>query len=152
MASPAPPEGGIVTETIPKEPKIPQPALARSRNLLPAYPRRFVEGIDDADFVKASIDIDEPLTMMRGQRKEVTFRYRSGIPQATVFGITWHATEAEADALINQLQDEPVPSFRIVPPYPRRDTGAIQVGTVILQSPLDMREGIIYGAMMIYQP
>ena len=130
-----------------------RPPIAQSRNLLPSF---FVEDFpraEDAQIrVRAIIDIDEPLTIQRGESKSVSFQYRSGVPSSTAFGITWHATEADADALINHIQDEPLPAFEISPPNPRADTGGLQDGIVRLRAPANMRLGIIYGAMAIYQP
>ena len=130
-----------------------RPPIAISRNLLPSF---FVEAFarpsDAATRVGAFIDIEEPLAIQRGQSLTAQFQYRSGVPQSTAFGITWHATEEDAELGRRILQDEPLPAFTIDPPNPRRDTGGFQYGTVVLQAPADMRLGIVWGAMSIYQP
>lgn len=145
MATEAVPDGGVVTDVIPAN-----PPLVESRNLYPAFAVRIIPVLED-DFVSAAIDIQEPIFISAGQRKFVSFRYRSGVPQALAFGLTWHETEAEADAGVNPIQDEPVPGVDISPPTPRRDVGLMQSGTVELTAPHDMRPGIIYGNMAIYQ-
>lgn len=131
--------------------------LADSRNLLPSFFRQGVVGAvedeDDGsgDYIPAFVDIEEPLTIERGERKTVTFQYRSGVPQATAFGITWHETEADAVALRNILQDEPVPWFEISPQTPNRDTGELETGSVELRAPDNMRLDFVWGSMAIYQ-
>ena len=131
-------------------------SLADSRNLLPSFQRRGVvgavqdEGLDE-DYVPAFVDIDEPLAIEAGQQKVVIFQYNSGVPQAKVFGITWHATEADAEAQRNILHDEPVPRWTISPQIPGPYTGNLEPGTVTLDAPPNMRDGIIWGNMAIYQ-
>ena len=124
--------------------------VAMSRNLFPSTPEK-PDPLGDIEGVEASIDIDEPLTIRAGQTIRVRFRYRAGVPNSTAFGLTWYATEDDANLLQNALQDEPLPAFLIDPPYPRRDTGALQSGTVTLTAPQNMRAGIIWGVMAIYQ-
>lgn len=127
--------------------------LSGSRNLLPSFPRaEFARRGDLSAFIRAVIDIDEPLTIERGQTKLVNFRYRAGVPRSTAFSISWHETEEDADNLVNALQDEPLPLFNINPPSPAIDSGILVNGTVRFQAPNDMRLGIVYGAMVIYQP
>lgn len=128
-----------------------QALLASSRNLHPSY--FMPEPLVTAEFTPACIDIEEPLSIRPGESKVVSFRYQSGDPPATAYSITWHASEAEADALVNQLQDEPLPSFEINPPYPRHDLSptAWQIGTVRLVAPSNMRATMLWGAMTIYQ-
>ena len=155
MATPAPPAPNPEDALQPGEiGRIPaRPPLAGSRNLLPSFFAEAFARAGDAQIkVRAIIDIDEPLTIQRGQSKSVEFQYRSGIPYSTAFGITWHTTEEDADALVNHIQDEPLPAFEISPPNPRADTGGLQNGIVRLRAPANMRLGIIYGAMAIYQP
>ena len=123
--------------------------LARSRNLYPSYFER-PDVLPSVERVLPTVDIDEPLTIRVGETKTVGFRYRSGVPSATAFGLTWHETQEDADLRQNQLQDEPLPTYMISPPSPRRDTGGIQYGTVELVSPENMRGGILYGSMGIY--
>ena len=123
---------------------------ARSQNLFPSSfePEELLFGVER---VPASIDIDEPITMRAGETKTVEFRYRSGVPDADAFGLTWYATEADAELRRNRLQDEPLPDFTIRPHEPRADTGALQQGTVDLVAPANMRPGIIWGRLTIYQ-
>lgn len=125
-------------------------AVALSRNLFPSIFEK-PDVLADSSTIAATIDIDEPLFIQVGETKTVQFRYRSGVPSSTAFGITWYATEEDADLLQNALQDEPLPGFTIDPPYPRADTGAQQRGTVTLVAPSNMRGGFIYGSMAIYQ-
>lgn len=127
--------------------------IAVSRNLYPSYAERLdILRAQDGAFVLAKMDIDEPITMRRGETKDVEFRYRSGVPRSTAFGLTWHASELDAEAGLYALQDEPLPSIVITPLYPREDTGALQLGTVTLEAPNNMRFGIVWGNMSIYQP
>ena len=130
--------------------------LADSRNLLPSFFRQGVVGLvgddgTDEDYVPAFVDIDEPLSIEAGQQKVVDFQYNSGVPQATAFGITWHATEADAEAQTNILHDEPVPRWVVSPQTPGPYTGALEPGTVELVAPPNMRAGIVWGNMAIYQ-
>lgn len=125
--------------------------LAQSRNRYPSHFER-PPSVMATSGIPAWVDIQEPLFIQPGETKVVEFRYRSGVPRSTAFGITWHATEADADAGLNQLQDEPLPSFTILPQAPRADTGSAQAGTVTLVAPETMRSGIIWGSMAIYQP
>ena len=155
MATPAPPAPNPEDALQPGEVGIipARPPIAVSRNLHPSF---FVEAFarpeDAATAVRAIIDIEEPLSIRRGEQKTVSFQYRSGVPYSTAFGITWHETEEDAEALRFIIQDEPVPSFEIEPPSPRKDTGGLQNGVVRLRAPNNMRTGIIWGAMAIYQP
>ena len=155
MATPAPPAPNPEEALQPGEVGVipARPPIAVSRNLFPSF---FVEGFaraaDASTREGAIIDIEEPLAIARGQSLTAQFQYRSGIPQSTAFGITWHATEEDAELGRHILQDEPLPAFTIDPPNPRQDTGGLQNGTVVLRAPADMRFGVIYGAMTIYQP
>ena len=125
--------------------------VVKSRNLFPSSFQ--VEQIfEDSSYIGPFVDIEELIKMKAGESKKVDFLYRSGVPTATAFGITWHATEYDADNLINMLQDEPLPSFVIDPPYPRKDTGGLQSGEVTLGAPHNMRPGTIYGVLTIYPP
>lgn len=127
--------------------------LSFSRDLFPSVPRsEELLARESDDYVPPQIDIQEPLSIRPGETKTVSFRYRSGVPQGTAFGITWHATELDADAGINILQDMLLPSFEIFPPSPRRDTGEMQAGTVRLSADRRIPIEILYGSMAIYQP
>ena len=160
MATDAPdapnPEDALEPGEVGRIPIPAKPALAASRNLLPSFVRKGAVGAlsdDDGgdDYVPAFVDIDEPLSIVAGESKVVDFQYNPGIPQATAFGITWHATEADADARQNILQDEPLPVWLIDPQTPHSYTGQLEPGTVNLQAPANMRAGIIWGNMAIYQ-
>lgn len=129
-------------------------AVAESRNLYPS----FHGGADPlaaggaGDAVEAKIDIQEPLQISPGERKTVPFSYRTGVPQSTAFSLTWHEDEADAELLINMLQDTLLPTFTINPPYPRRETGGMQRGEVVLVAPREMAYEVLWGALTIYQP
>ena len=125
-------------------------AVAMSRNRIPSHFER-VPVIPSRVRVEACVDIDEPLQISPGETKTVQFRYISGVPDATAFGITWHGTEEDADLQRNKLQDEPVPDFTITPQSPRADTGAWQRGTVELRAPYDLQREVYYLSMGIYQ-
>ena len=85
----------------------------------------------------AVIDIMEPLTIGSGQRQDVTFRYLTGIPAATAFGMEWYANEV--DPALNRppltTRDMPIPTQTFSPAEPQPNTGDFQDGTVSIQAP-----------------
>ena len=85
----------------------------------------------------AIIDIMEPLTIGSGQRQDVTFRYLTGIPAATAFGMEWYANEV--DPALNRppltTRDMPIPTQTFSPAEPQPNTGDFQDGTVSIQAP-----------------
>ena len=129
--------------------------LSVSRNLFPALPFQAVGGVGDVrrDFIQACIDIEEPLTLRAGETRDVTFRYRAGVPRSTGFDLQWFATEADAEQLRNPLDSSLVvlPLTSITPSAPVADSGTLQVGIATIRAPQEM--GAIYnGAIIIHQP
>ena len=105
----------------------------------------------------AAIDIMEPLTIGSGQREDITFRYITGIPAATEFGMEWYANET--DPALNRppltLRDKPIPTQTFSPAAPQPNTGDFQDGIVSIQAPdiHDDPDGMenFYGRIIIYQ-
>lgn len=131
------------------------PAVAQSRNLFPSFPGgRGLFGDEGAegDAVRATIDIQEPLSIRPGERKTVPFSYLTGIPESTAFGLTWHLTEEDAELLVKQVTDTLLPQFTITPPYPRIGFTGTQQGEVRMVADLDIPYSLLWGALAIYQP
>ena len=99
----------------------------------------------------------EPLTIGSGQREDVSFKYLTGIPEATAFGMEWYANETDP-ALKRPpltLRDMPIPTQTFSPAEPQPNTGDFQDGIVSIQAP-DISyddDGFerFYGRIIIYQ-
>ena len=105
----------------------------------------------------ACIDIMEPLTIGSGQREDIVFRYLTGIPEATAFGMEWYANEV--DPALNRppltLRDKLIPTQTFSPAEPQPNTGDFQDGIVSIQAPTlhEVPDGMerFYGRIIIYQ-
>ena len=122
--------------------------LVRSRNRLPSVPFRQPE--TDRVLISAWIDITEPLTCVPNESKNVPFWYRSGIPSAYAFGISWFALESDAEANENALITG-IPLTTIFPHKPVALGGQKLEGYVRLIAPNVMMDLRLYGKITIFQ-
>ncbi len=122
--------------------------LVKSRNRIASM---FILQPPKPAVVPPQIDIQEPLTLLAGERKDVPFIYRSGIPQSTRFELKWFINETDAEQLQNALTTN-IPTWEITPNTPEPDTGEAQFGIVTLTAPNVMMDHTYYGALTIYQP
>ena len=118
--------------------------LARSRNLFPArivppslravIPLRVV--LPDV-LIDASIDIMEPLFFGSGEERDVQFKYRSGIPASTAFGMIWFPNEQDLIFDRNELTGLEAPSYSFSPASPASDMpAAFRDGVVTMRAPV----------------
>ena len=109
--------------------------LARSRNriaslFIPEPPERA------AALQNAAIDIMEPLTIGSGRSQNVAFRYITGEPAATAFGMQRWASERDArNGLPPLTQNQERPSQVFLPEVPQPNTGEFQDGIVAITVP-----------------
>ena len=126
--------------------------LVRSRNriaslFIPEPPERA------AALQNAFIDIAEPLTIGSGQSQNVAFRYITGEPAATAFGMQWWASERDArNGLPPLTQNEERPCQVFLPEVPQPNTGEFQDGIVAITVPqIDVAEEDFFCRIIIYQ-
>ena len=101
----------------------------------------------------AFIDITEPLIIGSGQSRNVAFRYITGEPAATAFGMMWWASERDArNGLPPLTQNEERPTQVFLPEVPQPNTGEFQDGIVAITVPeIHVAEEDFYGQIIIYQ-
>ena len=88
----------------------------------------------------AFIDITEPLLIGSGRSQNVAFRYITGEPAATAFGMQWWASERDArNGLPPLTQNQERPSQVFLPEVPQPNTGEFQDGIVAITVPEDSR-------------
>ena len=119
--------------------------LTKSRNRIaglilhqPAPPPPPPPQIPIAKQQNAFIDITEPLTFGSGQRRDVAFKYFTGVPAATAFGMIWFANENDAIAnrpLTETAEPRESPTQEFTPARPQPNTGTFQDGIVSIQVP-----------------
>ena len=124
-------------------------SLVRSRNRLPSVPfRQMAEA--PAVLISAWVDITEPLTCVPNESKNVPFWYRSGIPSASAFGISWFAQQSDAETNENALTIG-IPLTTIFPHKPIALGGQKLEGYVRLIAPNVMMSVRLYGKITIFQ-
>lgn len=143
---------GINMTLIYKLDSVTRKLLARSRNriaslFIPQPPEHA------AALQNAYIDIIEPLTIGSGQSQNVAFRYITGEPAATAFGMQWWASERDArNGLPPLTQNQERPSQVFLPEVPQPNTGEFQDGIVAITVPdIDIAEEDFFGRIIIYQ-
>ena len=126
--------------------------LARSRNriaslFIPQPPERA------AALQNAYIDIIEPLTIGSGQSQNVAFRYITGEPAATAFGMQWWASERDArNGLPPLIYPAEMPTQTFLPEVPQPNTGEFQDGIVAITVPeIHVAREDFFGRIVIYQ-
>lgn len=147
-----------------RNPLDPTEYMLPQTRILPEIPR--VGAVDEDGFVQirmplvddvpnteietlATIDIDEPIVLQRGQSRTIDFTYTAGDPAAFAFLVEWFATEADAEAGINQL---PPNLFAVVPsPATPLQTEGTHSGSIFLKAPNEPERSMYYGKISICQ-
>lgn len=101
---------------------------------------------------RARIDIEEPILVFKGEKKEVGFTYFAGDPFGDRFWLEWYLSEADAWAGENILTEH-LPRHRLTParPFPSEADEADLLGRAEFYVPPDWIYDELYGKIFIRQ-
>lgn len=99
----------------------------------------------------ATVDIDEPIQLIRGGNKRVEYRCFTGDPVSDRFIMEFYRTENEAEQGINQLTAD-LPIYQLSPHKPYPFPNLHFEGTASFFVPYDWVYFEMWGKLIIVQP
>ena len=99
----------------------------------------------------ARIDIEEPIQVIKGEKKQVDFTYFAGDPFGDRFGLEWYPSEKDAWLSRNRLTEH-LPLHRLWPaaPFPSVEEEDLE-GIAEFYVPPDWPREDVYGKIFIPQ-